>query len=144
MQIAPRSYYAWRGRGPSKRALWDTTITEIYQPDDHRQRPPESLYGATKMWAHLQRQQIPVARCTVERLMRLNGWQGVTRARKIRTTMSDPDGARPEDLVDRNFSATAPNQLMVADFTYVRIPARFVYTAFVIDAFASLAHYVHE
>lgn len=140
VQIAPRSYYAWRGRGPSKRALWDTTIIEIlagiYEPDEDGRRPPESLYGAEKMWAHLQRQQIPVARCTVERLMRIHGWQGVTRTRKVRTTIKDPAAGRAADLVDRHFTAPAPNQLLVADFTYVPIPARFVYTAFTIDAFA--------
>jgi putative transposase len=140
VQIAPRSYYDWRGRGPSKRALWDITITEIlagiYEPDEHGRRPPESLYGAEKMWAHLQRQQIPVARCTVERLMQINGWQGVMRTKKVRTTISDPAAARAEDLVDRHFTTAAPNQLLVADFTYVPIPARFVYTAFIIDAFA--------
>jgi putative transposase len=140
VQIAPRSYYAWRGRGLSKRALWDTTITEIlagiYEPDEDGRRPPESLYGATKMWAHLRRQQIPVARCTVERLMRANGWHGVTRTRKVRSTVSDPAAARAKDLVDRAFTAAAPNLLLVADFTYVPIPGRFVYTAFMIDAFA--------
>jgi putative transposase len=138
--IAPRTYYAWRRRGPSKRALWETTITEIlagiYQPDERGRRQPESLYGATKMWAYLQRQGIRVARCTVERLMRINGWQGVLRAKKIRTTRVDPAAARAKDLVDRDFTAAAPNQLLVADFTYVPTPAGFVYTAFVVDAFA--------
>ena len=63
----------------------DATITEVlsgvYQPDERLRRPPESLYGATKMWAHLNREGIPVARCTVERLMRANGWHGVTRTK---------------------------------------------------------------
>jgi len=79
-QIAPRTFYAWLTRPPSARALWDTVITEVlagyYEPDEHGRRKPESLYGAIKMWAHLQRQGISVARCTVERLMRANGWQG--------------------------------------------------------------------
>ena len=73
-------------RAPSKRALWDATITEIlagyYEPDEHGRRKPESLYGSLKMWAHLQREGIPVAKSTVERLMRRNGWQGVRRARR--------------------------------------------------------------
>jgi putative transposase len=140
VQIAPRSYYAWRGRGLSKRALWDTTITEIlagmYEPDERGRRRPESLYGTAKTWAHLQRQGIEVARCTVERLMRINGWQGVMRTTKVRTTVADPAQGRAEDLVDRDFTAAAPNLLLVADFTYVAIPSRFVYTSFVIDAFA--------
>lgn len=73
VQIAPRTFYAWLSRPPSKRALWDTVVTEIlagyYEPDENGRRAPESLYGAEKIWAHLQRQDIPVARCTVERLM---------------------------------------------------------------------------
>ena len=117
-------------------------MTEIlagfYQPDEHRRRRPESLYGATKMWAHLHRLGIPVARCTVERLMRRNGWRGVVRTKKVRTTISDRAASRAADLVDRCFTATAPNQLLVADFTYVRVRAGFVYTAFVIDAFAGM------
>ena len=139
--IASRTYYAWRSRAPSKRALWDTAITEIlaghYEPDEHGRRKPESLYGATKMWAHLHREGIEVARCTVERLMRANGWHGVTRAKKVRTTEADPEATRPPDLVDRQFAVPAPNILVVADFTYVRLSTGvFIYTAFVIDAFA--------
>ena len=140
-QIAPRTFYAWKNREPSKRALWDIAITEIlagyYEPDEHGRRKPESLYGATTMWAHLQREGIEVARCTVERLMRANGWQGVTRAKRVRTTEPDPGAARPADLVDRQFAVPAPNMLVVADFTYVRLSTgMFVYTAFAIDAFA--------
>jgi len=88
------------------------------------------------MWAHLQRQGIPVARCTIERLMRKHGWQGVRRTRKVRTTLANPDSPRAPDLVDRHFGVEAPNRLFVADFTYVPVRSRFVYTAFVIDAFA--------
>jgi putative transposase len=71
---------------PSERALWDTTITQIlagsYEPDAEGKRPPESLYGLLKMCAHLRREGIPVARRTVERIMRANGWRGATRARR--------------------------------------------------------------
>jgi putative transposase len=89
------------------------------------------------MWAHLQRQGIEVARCTIERLMRDNGWRGVTRRQKVRTTIADPDAVRPPDLVDRQFRVPAPNVLIVADFTYVRLAGgAFVYTAFAIDAYA--------
>jgi putative transposase len=120
--------------------LWETAITEIlagyYEPDEHGRRPPESLYGSLKMWAHLQRQGIKVARCTVERLMRKNGWQGVRRTKRVRTTIPDRASARAEDHVDRQFWVDAPNRLFVADFTYVRACHGFVYTAFVIDAFA--------
>ncbi|MFF0458707.1 IS3 family transposase [Nocardia africana] len=140
-KIAPRTFYAWLNRPPSKRALWDTAITEVlagfFEPDDNGRRKPESLYGAEKMWGHLQREGIPVARCTVERLMRVNGWKGVVRRKAIRTTESDPAGQRAADLVDRNFRVPAPNLLVVADFTYVRLASGgFVYTAFVVDAYA--------
>ncbi|MFE3728328.1 IS3 family transposase [Nocardia sp. NPDC059154] len=140
-KIAPRTFHAWARRAPSKRALWDTTVTEIlagfYEPDDQGRRAPESLYGAEKMWAHLQRLKIPVARCTVERLMSANGWRGVVRRKKIRTTEPDLAASRAPDLVDRQFRVPAPNMLLVADFTYVRlVTGAFVYTAFVIDAYA--------
>jgi putative transposase len=140
-KIAPRTYYAWAVRAPSKRALWDTTVTAVlagyYEPDEHGRRRPEALYGAVKMWAHLRREGIEVARCTVERLMKANGWHGVTRAKKIRTTVADPAATRAPDLVNRQFTVAAPNTLLVADFTYVRLATgAFVYTAFVIDAFA--------
>src|SRR5258706_2828246 len=100
-------------------------------------RRPESLYGAVKAWGHLNRQGLRVARCTVERLMRANGWRGNTRRRKVRTTVPDPDHLRFPDLVGRNFKAAAPGRLLVADFTYVPVAAGgFCYVAFVIDAFA--------
>jgi putative transposase len=87
----------------------------------------------------LQRQGVPVARCTLERLMRINRWRGATRARKIRTTVADPAAARAPDLVNRCFTAARPDQLWVADFTYVPMEnGRLGYTAFVIDAFAGL------
>lgn len=116
-------------------------ITEVlagfYEPDERGRRAPESLYGATKMWSHLQRQGIAVARCTVERLMRAQGWHGVTRRKKVRTTVADPAAARAADLVKRQFRVPAPNVLLVADFTYVRLSSGvFVYTAFAIDAYA--------
>jgi putative transposase len=94
-------------------------LSGVYQPDEQGRRPPESLYGATKMWAHLNREGIPVARCTVERLMRAHGWRGVIRTNRVRTTVADPAAARPSDLVDRQFHAAAPGLLYVADFTYV-------------------------
>jgi putative transposase len=140
--IAPRTYYAHIGRAPSKRALWEMSITEIlsgyYEPDQHGHRRPESLYGSLKMWAHLQRQGVPVARSTVERLMRAHRWRGATRAKTVRTTVSDPTAPHAPDLVNRQFSAQRPDALWVADFTYVPMTCGFGYTAFVIDAFAGL------
>jgi putative transposase len=143
LKIAPRTYWARRSRPPSRRSLRDQALTEIlagiYEPDEHGRRKPESLYGSLKMWEHLRRQGIGVARCTVERLMRANGWRGVTRARKVRTTVPDPGHARAPDLVKRNFAAGRPGRLHVADFTYVPLHGGgFGYTAFCIDAFAGL------
>jgi len=117
--IAPRTFHAWAVRAPSKRSLWDATITAVlagyYEPDEHGRRKPESLYGSLKMWAHLQREGIPVAKSTVERLMRRHGWQGVRRQKTVRTTIADPTAVRPPDLVDRQFGVPAPNLLLVAD-----------------------------
>ena len=115
------------------------TNAGYYEPDADGKRPPESLYGSLKMWAHLQRQGIPVARRTVERIMRHNGWRGVTRARRApRTTEPDPAAARAPDLVGRQWRVAAPNLLVVADFTYVPMTRGFGYTAFVVDAYAGV------
>jgi len=142
IQIAPGTCWARQASGPGKRALWDMTVTEIlagvYEPDVNGRRPPESMYGTVKMWGYLQRQGIEVARCTIERLKRAHGWRGVTRARRPpRTTVADPGATRAPDLVRRQFRASRPGELVVADFTYVPMDtSRFGYTAFVVDAFA--------
>jgi len=141
--IAPRTYWARRSRPPSRRSVTDAGLTEIlagiYEPDENGRRPPECLYGSVKMWEHLNRQGIKVAKCTVERLMRAHGWRGVTRARTVRTTIPDPEHSRAPDLVKRHFQADRPGQLHVADFTYVPLDGGgFGYTAFVVDAFAGL------
>ena len=93
-------------------------------------------YGPRKMWLYLRGQGHDVARCTVERLYRREGWVGATRTRRFRTTVGDPAAARPADLVDRQFHAHRPNQLWVADFTYVATWAGTVYVAFVFDVFS--------
>jgi putative transposase len=141
--IAPRTYWARQAAAPGKHALWDTAVTEIlagiYEPDRNGRRPPESLYGTVKMWAYLHRQGIPVAKCTVERLKRAHGWRGATRGRRVRTTLADPAASSAPDLVRRQFKASRPGQLHVADFTYVPLAGgRFAYTAFVTGAFAGL------
>jgi putative transposase len=143
VQIAPRTYFARRSAAPGKRQLWDTAVTEvlagIYERDGDGRRPPESLYGTVKMWAHLNRQGIPVATCTVERLKRAHGWRGATRARQVRTTIADPAASRAPGLAGRNFKAVRPGQLHVADVTYVPLAGgRFAYTAFVTGASAGL------
>jgi transposase InsO family protein len=94
------------------------------------------VYGARKVWRQLRRDGIPVARCTVERLMGRLGLRGVVRGRRCRTTIPAEIAERPLDRVQRQFSASRPNQLWVADLTYVATWAGFVYVAFVIDVFA--------
>lgn len=94
------------------------------------------VYGARKMWKHLNRCGHQVGRGRVERLMRANGLAGAVRGRVKRTTIAGKDGIRAGDLVNRSFTARAPNQLWVADFTYVRTWAGFSYVAFVIDVFS--------
>jgi putative transposase len=140
--ISPRTFHARRSRPPSRRALRDAWLTGLlgamFEPDDSGRRAPESLYGAVKAWGHLRRQGVQVARCTVERLMRANGWRGNVRGRRrVRTTVPDPANPRHPDLVNRDFRAGRPGQLLVADFTYVPLAGGgFGYVAFVIDAFA--------
>jgi putative transposase len=94
------------------------------------------VYGADKVWRQLKRQGAAVARCTVERLMRRLGLQGVRRGKSVRTTVADAKAACPLDRVNRQFRAQRPNQLWVADFTYVSTWQGFVYVAFVVDVFA--------
>lgn len=114
-------------------------IAALRRPGKDGRRQPEAMYGSLKTWAYLRRQGVSVARCTVERLMRASGWKGVTRARTTRTTVPDPGHQRAPDLVNRQFTASAPGQLMVADFTYVPMDGGgFGYCAFCIDAYAGL------
>jgi len=94
------------------------------------------VYGARKVWRQLQRDGITVARCTVKRLMRELGLRGVVRGKPKRTTIPDPQAQRPADLVNRDFSAPAPNRLWVADLTYVATWSGFCYTAFIIDVYS--------
>jgi putative transposase len=134
--IAPSTYYAVkkREREPSARALRDAELlVEIRRVHEENNN---GTYGARKVWLQLRREGIVVARCTVERLMRQDGLRGVRRGRKRRTTFPDGAATRPSDLVDRDFSADAPNRLWVADFTYVMTWSGVVYVAFVIDAFS--------
>ena len=113
-------------------------LAGLFEPGQNGRRPAESLYGAVKAWGWLRRQGVSVARCTVERIMRANGWRGNTRqARKTRTTVPDPAAQRFPDLVRRQFRADAPGTLLVADFTYLPLASGgFAYVGFVIDAYA--------
>ncbi len=134
LQFAPATYYAATGRPPSVRALHDGVLKEqiirVFD-DNHR------VYGADKLWAQLRRDGWKVARCTVKRLMRELGLRGVARGTtRIRTTMPCPVDARPDDLVERNFTANAPNRLWVADLTYVKTHSGWVYVAFILDFYS--------
>jgi putative transposase len=95
-----------------------------------------SVYGVRKVWRQMQREGFDVARCTVQRLMRELGLQGVIRGKPVRTTTSDKTAPCPLDQVNRQFHAPAPDRLWLSDFTYVATWAGFVYVAFVIDAYA--------
>jgi putative transposase len=133
LPIAPSTYYAASRRPASARAVRDAQLKgEIARV--HAEH--FGVYGARKVWRQLDREGIAVARCTVERLMRELGLEGVRRGKGRRTTTPDETTARPADLVDRHFAAQRPNQLWVADLTYVATWAGFVYVAFVIDAFS--------
>ena len=94
------------------------------------------VYGARKVWLTLNREGVPVARCTVERLMRQEGLAGAVRGKVKRTTIPDPTAERARDLVRRDFAPRAPDRLWVADITYVSTWSGWVYVAFVIDAYA--------
>jgi len=135
LQFAPSTYYAVceRRLRPAARTLRDgELLVEIRRVYD----TSRGLYGARKVWWQLQAEGFNAARCTVERLMRRAGLEGVVRGRRWRTTIADEHAERPADLVERDFTATAPNRLWVADFTYVATWSGVVYVAFVIDAFS--------
>lgn len=135
LQTAPSSYYAWRSRPASARSRRDEQLcAEIERV--HKEN--YGVYGARKVWRQLHREGIVVARCTVERLMRALGLRGVRRGGRTRTTTADPAAQRPADLLQRDFTAPAPNRLWVVDLTYVATWAGFVYVAFCIDAFSRL------
>jgi len=138
LPIAPSTYYEAkaRERDPARqpaRARRDQTLVPEIQRVWHENF---DVYGARKTWRQLNREGIRVARCTVGRLMRHLGLRGAVRGKRFKTTIPDLAAARPLDLVERQFHATRPNQLWVADFTYVSTWVGFVFVAFVIDVFA--------
>ena len=133
LPIAPSAYYAAKSRPPSARAIRD----EALKPEIRRlHRDNFGVYGARKVWLQLGREGIPVARCTIARLMSGLGLRGVRRGAFKVTTTPDGRALRPADLVDRDFRATRPNQLWDADITYVATWNGFVYVAFVTDVFS--------
>jgi len=138
LPIAPSTYYAYkqRERDPEKRSPRARRDEQLRQQIRRVWFENFGVYGARKMWRALLRLGEPVARCTVERLMRQMGLQGAVRGRKFKTTTSDAAAPRPMDLVQRSFKADQPNRLWVADLTYVATWRGFVYVAFVVDVFS--------
>jgi len=140
LPIAPSTYHEAkaRERDPARlpeRAKGDVAlrvkIRNVWQEN-------RCVYGVRKVWRELIRKRTEVSRCRVARLMREMGLKGAVRGRKFKTTMPDSSAARPADLVKREFVATRPNQLWVADLTYVATWKGFAYVAFVIDVFARM------
>ena len=116
LKIAPSTYYGVVSRRPSRRDLRDAEIVETITAERDRQKL-FARFGPRKMWLHLRSaKNLDVARCTVERLYAEQGWAGAVRAKRVRTTIPNDKNQRPADLVDRDFTALAPNQLWVADF----------------------------
>ena len=138
LPIAPSTYYEEkaRERDPTRRPprhhqdeALKPEITRVWNENFQ-------VYGARKVWKQLKRESMPAARCTVERLMRDLGLRGVRRGKAFKTTIPDVGASRPADLVDRQFVATCPDQLWVADITYVATWRGFVFVAFVVDVFS--------
>ena len=129
-QIAPSTYYAAKTRPASARSRRDAALIEMIRKV-HAEN--YGVYGARKIWHELLRRGVQVARCTVERLMREIGLRGLLRDKSPRTTRPAAETDRPRDLVKRDFTAAGPNQLWVADLTYVRTSVGWVYAAFVLD-----------
>jgi putative transposase len=145
-QIAARTYRSWKevNRPVAARTVSDAQVLDAVRDlawavDDQGRRKltPEGLYGRRKMTALVRRRKLPDASFgAVDRAMRSLGLSGVRRDKGIRTTIPAKDGKRAGDLLDRDFTAAAPNRIWVTDFTYVRTWAGFVYVAFILDVFA--------
>jgi transposase InsO family protein len=139
LPIAPSTYYEQKARqvDPSRLPARLVRDVELREEVERVWKENRSVYGARKVWLQLQREGFEIARCTVERLMRQMSLQGVVRGHCYKpTTIVDEAAPRPADLVRRNFKADRPNQLWVADITYVATWAGFVYVAFVTDVFS--------
>jgi len=140
LPIAPSTYYEHRARRLDPDARPHRAKRDERLSVEIRRVWGESFdgtYGADKVWRQLRRERVSVARCTVERLMRAMGLRGAVRGRAFKvTTIADEAALRPPDLVERSFVASRPNQLWVADITYVASWAGFVYVAFIVDVFS--------
>ncbi|UQA37189.1 IS3 family transposase [Streptomyces sp. HNA39] len=135
LELSPSTYFARKKRPKSARRLRDEQLMPLIE-EVHAESG--GTYGARRITRALRRQGIVVARCTVERLMAELGLEGVIRGRRRRTTVPEPSAPRPPDLVDRDFTTSRPDQLWVADMTYVRTWSEWAYVAFVLDVYSRM------
>ena len=138
LRIAPSTYFAHAARraDPNLRSERAKRDAELIPEVQRVYRENFEVYGVRKVWRQLGREHADVARCTVERLMKRLGLQGVVRGKPVRTTISNPAAPCPLDHVNRQFKASRPDELWVSDFTYVSTWQGFVYVAFIVDVFA--------
>jgi putative transposase len=135
LQVAPSTYYAAKSRPPSARSVRDAVLIPVLVAiwmANYR------VYGAHKLWKAARRAGHEIGRDQVARLMRTANIHGVSRKRRLRTTRPDPSAPRPADLVKRDFTATAPNELWVTDLTYVPTWSGVAYVCFIVDAFSRM------
>jgi transposase InsO family protein len=130
LELSPSTYFARKNRPASARRLRDEQLMPVIE-EIHAESG--GTYGTRRITRALRRKGVEVARCTVERLMAELGLEGVIRGQRRRTTIPEPSAPRPPDLVDRDFTASRPDQLWVADMTYVRTWSGWAYVAFVLD-----------
>jgi putative transposase len=135
LQVAPSTYYSAKSRPPSARAVRDAVMLPILLT---LWKANYSVYGAHKLWKAARRAGHDIGRDQVARLMRQAGIRGIKRGRRVITTRSDDKAARSPDLVKRDFTATAPNQLWVTDLTYVPTWSGVAYVCFIVDAFSRM------
>jgi putative transposase len=138
LPIAPSTYYEQKVRQVDPERLPLRAKRDAILEDEIQRvwKANFQVYGARKVWRQLNREGIPVARCTVERLMRRIGLEGAVRGRKFKTTIPDEFAHRPADLASRDVTANRPNELWVADLTFAVTWRGYVYVAFVIDVFS--------
>lgn len=135
VKICPSTYYEHLAKTPTAAARRDADLVAVMAAE-RTAKPLVAALGSRKMWLYLRGKGHDVARCTIERLYRQQGWEGARYGKKPRTTVPDPGHQRAPDLVHRRFFAPGPNRLWVADFTQVATWTGKVYVAFVIDAYS--------
>ena len=131
--VSRSGYHAWRGRGPSVRAQHDAALLAQIRVSHVRSH---ETYGAPRVWVDLREAGERLGRKRVARLMRAAGLKGVSRRRGVRTTIQRREAPAAPDHVQRDFTAAAPNQLWVADITYIPTWAGFLFLAVVLDVYS--------